>query len=250
MRTIIIGDVHGCRIELEALLDRVGFTSGDQLVFVGDLVARGPDSLGVLDVARRTGAIVVRGNHEQKLLDWRNARTAWMRGEAAAKPPIGSMHRDLARSLRPTDWTLLETSPVFVDLPEHGVRVVHAGLIPGVAFDRQLPQTLMRIRTVRVAGPKRGKTANVLWGARYVGPPHVMFGHNAAPGLQIHRWATGLDSGCVYGGKLTAMVLANGQKVPRGIAARRAVLVSEPARRVWFAPAARTAAAGSSSDAA
>lgn len=246
MRTIIVGDVHGCRGELEALLDRVAFTGGDRLVFVGDLVARGPDSLGVLDVARRTGAIVVRGNHEQKLLDWRRARTAWVRGEAAAKSPIGKMHRDIARSLRPVDWTLLETSPLFVDLPEHGARVVHAGLMPDVGIEAQSPNTLMRIRTVRLRSGKRGKAENVLWGACYAGPPQVVFGHNAAPGLQLHPWATGLDTGCVYGGRLTAMVLANGQKVPRGIAARREVLMSEPAQRVWFAPAARTAAGGSS----
>jgi hypothetical protein len=253
LRTIIVGDVHGCRSELEGLLDRVAFTSGDQLVFVGDLVARGPDSLGVLDVARRTGAIVVRGNHEQKLLDWRNARNAWMRGAASAKkaippPPIGRMHRDIARSLRPVDWKLIETAPLFVDLPEHGARIVHAGLVPGLPIEAQNPQTLMRIRTVRLQPPKalgkRGQEANVLWGALYAGPPQVVFGHNAAPGLQLHAWATGLDTGCVYGGRLTAMVLANGQKVPRGIAARRAVLVSEPAQRVWFAPASRAAPDG------
>lgn len=240
LRTIIVGDVHGCRSELEALLDRVAFTSGDRLVFVGDLVARGPDSLGVLDVARRTGAIVVRGNHEQKLLDWRRARDAWVRGQAAAKPPIGRMHRDIARSLRPVDWKLLETAPFYLDLPEHGARVVHAGLVPGLAIEAQSPQTLMRIRTVRLeahAVPgKRGKSPNVLWGAAYAGPPQVVFGHNAAPGLQLHAWATGLDTGCVYGGRLTAMVLAHGQKIPRGIQARRGVLVSEPAQRVWFSP--------------
>ena len=59
-RTIIVGDVHGCRRELEQLLDKVAFATGDRLVFVGDLVARGPDSLRVLDVVRRTGAIVIR----------------------------------------------------------------------------------------------------------------------------------------------------------------------------------------------
>jgi len=248
LRTIIVGDVHGCRSELEGLLDRVAFASGDRLVFVGDLVARGPDSLGVLDIARTTGAIVVRGNHEQKLLDWRRHRTAWMHGEAAAKPPIGRMHRDIARSLRPVDWTLLETSPLFLDLPEHGARVVHAGVLPGVAFGAQSPQTLMRIRTVRVPGKVRGRTrpkpTNVLWGAAYAGPPQVVFGHNAAPGLQLHPWATGLDTGCVYGGRLTAMVLASGQRIPRSIAARRALLVAEPAARIWFAPAARTAGGG------
>jgi hypothetical protein len=239
VRTVIVGDVHGCARELDALLDAVAFTTGDRLVFVGDLVARGPDSLGVLDTARTSGAIIVRGNHEQRLLDWLAARERWIRGEGGAKPPIGKMHRDLGRALRPIDWTLLQTSSLSVDLPEHDLRVVHAGVDPDVPWARQRPETLIRIRTVEAPKKQAGKRRSerqVLWGARYEGPPHIVFGHNAAPGLQLHKWATGLDTGCVYGGRLTAMVLAEDQKVPRTIAARRAVLVSIPARRVWFVP--------------
>jgi hypothetical protein len=236
MRTVIVGDVHGCRAELDALLDSIAFTSGDRLVFVGDLVARGPDSFGVLDVVRRTGAIVVRGNHEQKLLDWRHAREAWLHGEAEAKAPIGRMHRDLARALRPVDWSILETSPLFLDLPEHGARVVHAGVDTTRSFDAQRPETLMRIRTVKARVVRRGRQ-NVLWGVTYSGPPQIVFGHNAAPGLQLHPWATGLDTGCVYGGRLTAMVLAEGQRIPRTVRLRKELLVSEPARRMWFVPA-------------
>jgi hypothetical protein len=235
LRTIIVGDVHGCRGELEALLERVAFGSGDRLIFVGDLVARGPDSLGVLDVARRTGAVIVRGNHEQKLLDWRAAVRDLGAARALLACPIGRLHRDLSRALRPVDWRLLETSPLFIDLPEHGARVVHAGVTPGVAIDAQAPATLMRIRTV-----PRGKGAHVLWGEVYAGPPQVVFGHNAAPGLQLHPWATGLDTGCVYGGRLTALVLAHGQKVPRALTARRRLLVSEPAQREWFSPTTRS----------
>ena len=240
MRTIIVGDVHGCAGELASLLDAITFSSGDRLVLVGDLIARGPDSLGVLDIARKTGAIVVRGNHEQKLLDWHDSREQWIRGENAAKAPIGKMHRDLARALRPIDWSLLRTTKLSLDLPEHGLRVVHAGVDPDVPFDRQSPDTLLRIRTVVAPGSPRGE-GHVLWGLRYAGPPHVVFGHNAAPGLQLHPWATGLDTGCVYGGRLTAMVLGNRQKVPRAVGARREVLVSQPARRVWFVPAHRAA---------
>ncbi len=239
MRTIIVGDVHGCRTELEALLDRVAFGSGDRLVFVGDLLARGPDSLGVLDIVRSTGAIVVRGNHEDKILQWQSSRDAWIHGQGPARAPLGRMHRDIARALRPTDWTLLETSPYWLDLPEHDLRVVHAGVQPGLDIEAHKPETLTRLRTLRVAGgagreKARGRATRVLWGACYTGPPHVVFGHNAAPGLQLHRWATGIDTGCVYGGRLTALVLAEGQKVPRSPNQRRALFVSEPARRVWY----------------
>jgi hypothetical protein len=236
-RTIIVGDVHGCRRELEQVLDRVGFSAGDRLVFVGDLVARGPDSLGVLDVVRRTGAIVVRGNHEQKLLSWKDAKGVRLRGENAREVKLGPIHAALAETLRPVDWSLFETSLFWLDLPEHGVRVVHAGVEPGVAIDRTKPSTLMRIRTVEADGrPTRGGRGTILWGARYVGPPHVVFGHNAAPGLQLHRWATGLDTGCVYGGRLTVLVLAEGQRLPMPFAARRLLLVSQPAARVYFEP--------------
>jgi hypothetical protein len=228
-RTVIVGDVHGCSAELDRLLDRIGFASGDRLVFVGDLVARGPDSLGVLDIARRTGAVIVRGNHEEKLLAWRSARQAWMRGKAAAKEPLGRVHRDVARQLRPVDWTLLETSSLWFDLPEHGARVVHAGVIPNVAIEHQMPSTLMNVRTVKTVGGHP-----VLWGARYQGPPHILFGHHATRGLQLHRWATGLDTACVYGGRLTAMILAEGQRIPRAFEARKHLLVSQPAARIYY----------------
>jgi len=217
-RTIIVGDVHGCRRELEQLLDRIRFSSGDRLIFVGDLIARGPDSLGVLDVARRTGALIVRGNHEQKLLDWyEDDDTA-----------LGRTHMEVARAMRDVDWTLLETSPLWIDLPEHGARVVHAGVLPGVPIEDQDPSTLMRIRTV---GKKK-----IPWGTLYRGGPQIIFGHNALGGLQLHPWATGLDTACVYGGRLSAMVLREGERVPASMSRRRALIVQQTAARAYFDP--------------
>ncbi|MBK6692930.1 MAG: metallophosphoesterase [Myxococcales bacterium] len=224
-RTIIVGDVHGCSAELEALLARVSFGTGDKLVFVGDLVARGPDSIGVLDVARRTGAIIVRGNHEQKLLDWH---------VGDGRSSLAETHLAVARDMRPIDWTLLETSPFFVDLPEHGARVVHAGVVPGTPIEKQKPDHLIHLRLVDTKADGR-----VLWGSVYEGPPHVVFGHNAVEGLQLHPNATGLDTGCVYGRALTALVLRDGEPIPVDVAERRKRLVSQPAARVYYDPAAR-----------
>ncbi len=222
-RTIIVGDVHGCSAELEALLDRVAFKMGDRLVFVGDLIARGPDSRGVLAIARRTGALVVRGNHEQRLLEYR---------DGTDRSPLSRTHAELVKILGDDDWRLLELSSLWVELPEHRAWVVHAGVVPGVDLGAQKPAALLRMRCLDREGRAVERNDRMLWGAAYEGPTHVVFGHNALTEPQLHRFATGIDTACVYGGRLTAMVLAKNQPIPRGRDAKP-LLVSVPARTAY-----------------
>jgi hypothetical protein len=221
--TVIVGDVHGCTAELEELLDQIHFAEDvDRLVLVGDLIARGPDSHGVLALARRLGARAARGNHEEKLLAWRHR----------AKP-VGADHEELARALSKEEWRMLEAMPLWIDLPEHGARVVHAGVVPGTAIGRAPPEAILKMRTVDSRGRWSDEPhAGPLWGSLYDGPPHVVFGHNAASEPQLHEWATGIDTGCVYGGRLTAIVLGEKERMPRGETAR-AVLRSVRARRKY-----------------
>jgi hypothetical protein len=238
-RTVIVGDVHGCAAELETLLERLAFTTGDRLVFVGDLIARGPDSRGVLDIARNTGAIVVRGNHEEKLLRWRSRRHR--HGEQ-----LGRVHAAVVHTLREVDWKLFATAPLYLDLPEHGVRVIHAGVHPAIPFEEQEPDTLLHIRGIDANGDATSSAEAPTWGELYDGPPHIVFGHNARTQPQFHPWATGIDTGCVYGGRLTAMVLAEGEKVPRGAKVGE-LLVSVQAARVYW-PGRRGPGADSASE--
>ena len=197
-RTILVGDVHACRDELDALLAKVAFGAGDRLVMVGDLVVRGPDPRGTLDLLREVSARSVRGNHEDRLLRNRSA---------PKENPVSDQTLATARLLRKRDWAMLEGLPLWIDLPEHGVRVIHAGLVPGVPIAEQDPHTLMYVRSLDRHGAPVEKRGRVLWGERYAGPEHVVFGHNARPQPQIYAFATGLDTGCVYGGQLTALVL-------------------------------------------
>jgi hypothetical protein len=219
-RTLIVGDVHGCRTEVEALLAAVGFVPhGDRLVFVGDVVVRGPDPRGTLALARRLEARIVRGNHEQKLLAGRAGTTR-----------LGPEHQRVADLLSADDWRTLEATPLWLDLPEHEAKVVHAGVVPGLAVPSTPPEALLRMRTIDRNGRwSDDRDGGALWGSLYTGPPHVIFGHNAGDEPQLHRWATGIDTGCVYGRRLTGMLLGEREPVPRG-EAPRAKLVSVPAK--------------------
>jgi hypothetical protein len=219
-RTVIVGDIHACRDELVALLDWLGFGGDDRLVCVGDLVVRGPFPRSTLDLLRAVGARAVRGNHDDKLVRW----------YANPKIPLNEQHRKTAARLRKRHWAFLVKLPLWLDLPEHGVRVVHAGVVPGVAIERQDPKTLLYIRSIAADGRPLEQRDKTLWGERYVGPPHIVFGHNAMPEPQLHPWATGIDTGCVYGGRLTALVLRAGEHPP-AVEHRRDALVSVPARR-------------------
>jgi hypothetical protein len=232
-RTIVVGDVHGCRDEAERLLDLVSFGAGDALYFLGDLLSRGPDPEGVLALIRRTGAKSIRGNHDDALLRWREAQRA---GDSEA--PIKGSQRRIAEQLDETDWDLLESLPLYIDLPEHDVRLVHAGVVPGVPIDAQPIEALLSMRYLGPSNEPIEKGGTVLWGSRYEGPPHVVFGHNAQPEPQLHPWATGIDTAAVYGGRLTALVLERGEPVPAA-GERAKALYSVPSAGRYFTPPAR-----------
>ncbi len=232
-RTIIVGDVHGCRDEVERLLELVRFADADALYFVGDLLSRGPDPEGVLALIRRTRARSVRGNHDETLIRWNVARRS---GDSSAH--IGRSNRALAEELEAQDWELLESLPLWIDLPAHDVRLVHAGVIPGVPIDKQPSDALLSMRYLGPDGEPIEKGGTALWGTLYAGPPHVVFGHNAQSEPQIHTWATGIDTAAVYGGRLTALVLEADQPVPPA-ASRKDALFSVPSKSAYYVAPAR-----------
>lgn len=212
--TIVIGDVHGCVDELAALIDTCAPGRDDRIVCVGDLVAKGPDSRGVLALVRERGVRSVLGNHDAVVL---HASRALAAGEHSA---ARASHTALARQLSDQDLEQLAALPLFLRLPELNALVVHAGVEPGVALEQQDSDVLLNVRTIDAAGkPSSRPNVGVLWGSVWPGPELVLFGHHASAGLQQHPHAIGLDTGCVYGGRLTAYVLPERRFV--SVAARR-----------------------------
>lgn len=225
-RSIFIGDVHSCAAELAELLSAVAVTEDDRVYFTGDLLSRGPDALGVLRLFRELRARSAVGNHEQRLIAHRQAR---LRGEPG--PKLGHSHAEVAAQLGDEEWAILESFPLWIDVPEHDIRIVHAGLVPGVPFEQQDPWMLTHIRSITEDG-KPSEKWGTLWGSLYREEPHIVFGHNARKVPQLHPHATGLDTACVYGGALTALVLAEGV-APPPVASRPDVMISVRAKRAY-----------------
>jgi len=207
--TFVVGDVHGCLDELEALLKKAEVGRKDRLVFVGDLVAKGPDSQGVVQLARERGALAVLGNHDAHVLD----------GRAGAKTLKGT-HARVADALKPKDWAWLEALPLWLSFPELDAVVVHGGLLPGTPLAAQPRHVLLNLRSFDEQGQPHARVdAGVPWASRWPGPTRVVFGHDALRGLQRHPHALGLDTGCVYGKRLTGVWLGSDEVV--GVDARR-----------------------------
>lgn len=192
MRRIFVGDIQGCREPLERLLAAVAFVPGrDRLLPVGDLVNKGPDSPGTLALLIRLGAEPVLGNHDLHWLKKARGVDAAQHEWLAAQPPVR----------------------VFED-----VIMVHAGLHPHwdeARLAQLSPADVDYAVNVRYCDAEGRQPAEDWpppgppfrpWDDFYTGRKRVVFGHWARRGLVVRPQCVGLDSGCVYGGKLSAWI--------------------------------------------
>ncbi len=200
MATHVIGDVHGCIEELSELLDVLGPTSEDRLIFVGDLVIRGPDNAGVV---RRfldgdlSGADVILGNNEDKLRPTLDGDPAY------ATPAVFETIRQLrAAGILEAALALFDSFPLYIDLDE--VAIVHAGIRPGVCLRDQSREDLLKIKATD------GAPDGPMWWDAHKGAPTVVFGHHVMRDPLRLDHAIGIDTGCVYGGRLTAWTMETG----------------------------------------
>lgn len=218
-RVIVIGDVHGCIDEFQALLRLADFQPGDQVILLGDLVAKGPDSVSVVQMARDIGARSVRGNHDHEVIRWCEAQS-----KGVQNVMISAEHSQIAHALGPGDFAWLLEAPWFISAPETRHLFVHAGFIPGVRLTQQNPRLMMNMRSVLEDGTVTAKNVPECgWARLWRGPETVVFGHDAHRGLQQHEFAKGIDTGCVYGGRLTALLLPENRFV--SVAAKRAYIL-------------------------
>ncbi|MGV9275014.1 polynucleotide kinase-phosphatase [Streptomyces griseosporeus] len=227
----IIGDIHGCSAELEALLGKLGYVDGVHpegrtAVFVGDLVDRGPDSPGVLRrvmaMVKSGNALCVPGNHENKF--GRHLRGRKVQHTHGLAETIAQMEGESEEFLR-------EVREFIDGLVSHYVLdggklvVCHAGLP-----EKYHGRTSGRVRSHALYGETTGETdefglpVRYPWAEDYRGRAVVVYGHTPVPEATWLNNTICLDTGAVFGGKLTALRWPERQ------------LVDVPAERVWYEP--------------
>ncbi|GAA3758589.1 polynucleotide kinase-phosphatase [Spinactinospora alkalitolerans] len=236
----VIGDVHGCRVELEELLTDLGYAiERDGLgravgarhpdrtaVFVGDLVDRGPDTPGVLRLVMGMvadgDALCVSGNHENKLvraLKGRNVRVG--HGLAESLEQLGAETEEFRQAvLRFCDGLI---SHYVLDGGK--LVVAHAGL-----KEAYHGRASGRVRSFALYGETTGETdeyglpVRYPWAQDYRGRAAVVYGHTPTPKAEWLNNTICLDTGCVFGGRLTAL------RYPERL------IADVPARQVWYEP--------------
>ncbi|MBX7057386.1 MAG: serine/threonine protein phosphatase [Leptospirales bacterium] len=208
----IIGDIHGCLEELEELLDQID--PSDSLVFLGDYVDRGPDSRGVIErlLREKRRARFVMGNHEAMMLAHLD-ESGSAEGRSWLHPANGGDATLRSYGLRP--GARLEELPAshraFLQELELYVEgedwiAVHAGVRNNgsTAMNEQLPEDLLWIREDWIRSESRWRGKKIYYGHT---PARYVLGLAQACEPIRGRRSVGLDTGCVYGGALSAMHL-------------------------------------------
>jgi predicted phosphodiesterase len=207
MRTLFIGDVHGCAAELAELIEALDCRPGrDHLLLTGDAFSRGPDPLQVWSQLQAHRASMVLGNHDARLLKQLQAlRTG---KDPKVKWPDQQYTLDQLEPVAGEICNWLEDLPLFIETVDF--ILVHAGVNP----ERGLADTSRdEFLAIRTWPPEEGITGP-RWHDYYEpGNKLLVFGHDAPGGLVLKRrsdhrpYLVGLDSGCIYGKQLSGYIL-------------------------------------------
>lgn len=248
----VIGDVHGCREELEALLGQLGYEvrrderdravdavppTGRRALLLGDLVDRGPDTPGVLrlvmGMVAAGHALAVAGNHEDKFVRALNGRKVRRsHGLEESMSQLSIEDEQFQREVR----EFCDGLVAHYVLDEGRLVVAHAGLP-----ERYQGRASGRVRDFALYGDTTGETdefglpVRYPWAEDYRGSAMVLYGHTPVPEVEWVNRTMCLDTGCVFGGRLTALRYPEQE------------VVSVPACEVWSEPV-RPAGAGSPSE--
>jgi len=203
MRRLVIGDIHGCFAELQDLLEKAGVSTEDEIIAVGDIVDRGPETGKVLDWFRgQRNASSLMGNHERK-------HVRVMRGELRPALAQVIVRQQLGEQAYAAACRFMDSLPRFRELPE--ATLAHGFLEPGVQAAKQRETVLVGAMSgEQYLRKKYDRPWYDLYAASKPIKPlivgHLVYKENGEP-LVVNDVVYCIDTGCCHGLRLTGVLL-------------------------------------------
>jgi diadenosine tetraphosphatase ApaH/serine/threonine PP2A family protein phosphatase len=210
-RLIVYGDIHGCLDEFILLRQSLNIKAGDIETSVGDFLSKGLQSVEVLQFIRLHKILPVIGNHEDKILRYLRHQ------EGINKNPVelNNDEKNIIKNLNSNDINFLNNLPFFLKFGP--VTILHGGLLNHQKLDslsKRDKGRLLRLRFLDknlkfIAFGDENVDSN-FWADIYDGNEgFIVYGHQNFKEVRQSPNAIGIDTGCVYGNKLTAVVFKN-----------------------------------------
>lgn len=207
-KLIIYGDVHGCIDEFKKLRDQINPQDNDIEVCVGDIITKGCDSIKTLRYIRDDNILSVLGNHEDRILRYLKHQ------QSDKKNPI-ILDQDesaIVQELTSEDISFLESLPLYLRIKN--ITIVHGGVQNKMDLEqlsKREQQKVLRLRYLDLEGHfvtlGDETDGSVFWADVYDGiKGFVVYGHQYFNEPKINEYSIGIDTGCVYGNKLSAVV--------------------------------------------
>ncbi|MFC7394112.1 bis(5'-nucleosyl)-tetraphosphatase PrpE [Scopulibacillus cellulosilyticus] len=216
----IIGDIHGCCGELQTLFKKLGYYEENglyvhdenrQLVFVGDLTDRGPESVKTIEIVYRLFknqlALYVPGNHCNKLYRYMLGRPVQVKhGLETTVAELEALDQKERRKIYHDFMSMYDDAPLYLQLDEGKLVVAHAGI-----REKDIGHVNKRIKSFVLYGDttgdfdEQGRPIRLDWARHYKGKTWVVYGHTPVKEPRWKNHTVNIDTGCVFGGKLTAL---------------------------------------------
>lgn len=229
---VAVGDIHGCLEEFEELLKVIQYNKETmRLILLGDLMDRGPYPAGVVRRVREMGVECIMGNHEEKHLRWhKHEKKLQETGKPNPMRRMAPEAREANEALSDQDWTWLKALPLKLHITKDWW-ALHGGCEPRYSLEHQDPKQIIRCRYVNEAGVAQALNhdlsrpeGTVYWAEKWQGPESIIYGHcvhtlstaridsggltayvdSSSEVQQIGVECVGIDTGCCFGGRLTA----------------------------------------------
>ncbi len=204
---VVYGDIHGCLSEFKALRKKVKLKKGDIEVVVGDLLNKGPQNLEVLRYIMKNKILTVRGNNEEKILKLYKM----YKEDDTVLEDVKPWEAQILKNIKKSEIKFLKSLPYFIKIK--GITIVHGGIPRGVNLKKLSKSDKKQLTLLRFYNKKLEPIPwhdfdgrYKFWSEIYDGREgFVVFGHHPFKKPKVEKYAVGIDTGCVYGGRLTAI---------------------------------------------